>query len=462
MRHRIPWPVWSLAAASALVLACCGGSGGSGGSAAAVLPPEAWTGGSTTVFDTTISAFKLPAPTLAGLRLAAFQEGRYLFDSSWLVAPGTPADFDGLGPLFNASSCVACHQGNGRSGLPAAGDPFVGLVLRIGDVDDPDYGGQIQNRAIPGFAAEGEPRAAYVEVPGTFADGTPYSLRAPSYTIESPAYGPLPPGLSMSPRIAPHLPGVGLLEAIPAARLLELADPADADGDGISGRTNLVFDAKAGLMKRGRFGWKAGQPHVEQAAAGALRADIGVTTPLFPTGNCAANQTACASAPDGGSPEVDQYRLDLLTLYVKLLGVPGRRRPADPQVLRGQALFAAAGCAKCHAPSHVTGTDVDFPELSNQTIYPYTDLLLHDLGPDLADGRPEADATGTEWRTPPLWGIGLIPAVNGHTLLLHDGRARSLTEAILWHGGEALPAREFFRNLSAAEREDLLAFLNDL
>jgi len=249
---------------------------------------------------------------------------------------------------------------------------------------------------------------------------------------------------------------------VPQADILALADPDDRDGDGVSGRANQVWDAAAGRLALGRFGWKANEPTVAQQAAGAFLGDIGITTPLFPDENCTAAVPDCRTAANGGAPAIEADDFAKVVLYASSLAVPGRRDWDDPTVLQGKALFTALGCAACHMPTLTTGDYPTIPALTGQTIHPYTDLLLHDLGAELADGRPDFLAGGSEWRTPPLWGLGLIQTVNGHTNLLHDGRARNALEAILWHGGEAQAARDNFARLDAAQREALLRFLDSL
>ena len=456
-----------LALLAALLAVACG-DGGGGGSPG---PDESLAGGATTVFNASDDAFSFPAANLSTARSDPFFVGNSFFKSNWVTAPASTDGRDGLGPLFNASSCSACHLKDGRGRPPLDGtEAFLGLLLRISvpgadpatgaPLPDSNYGGQIQQNSILGVDGEAVPGVSYVEVPGTYGDGSPYSLRQPTYTLNSPAYGAFAPGLMLSPRVAPAVFGMGLIEAIPESAVLALADPGDANADGISGRPNYVWDLQAGAARLGRFGWKANVPSVVQQSAGAFLGDIGITTPLFTAENCTPAEGSCQAAPNGGSPEFDQDKLDVLIFYMKTLAVPGRRAPAS--VLQGKTLFTQAGCAKCHVPMQVTGVDAAFPELSNQTIFPYTDLLLHDLGPGLGDGRPDFLADGQEWRTPPLWGLGLVPTVNGHSFLLHDGRARGFAEAVLWHGGEAEASREFFRLLPAAERQALLDFLNDL
>ena len=248
---------------------------------------------------------------------------------------------------------------------------------------------------------------------------------------------------------------------MPERTITDHADPRDSDGDGISGRPNRVIDARTGALVPGRFGWKANVPTVEQQNAGAFNGDIGITTPIFPKENCPDGQRACEAAPRGGQPEVDARKLGRVTFYARTLAVPARRAVGAQQTSGGERTFANLGCSACHRLELKTG-DSDVAALSKQTIRPYTDMLLHDMGPGLADGRPDSLATGSEWRTAPLWGIGLVKTVNRHTRFLHDGRARSIEEAILWHGGEAAAAMQRFLNLPRRDRENLIAFLRSL
>jgi CxxC motif-containing protein (DUF1111 family) len=292
-------------------------------------------------------------------------------------------------------------------------------------------------------------------VEGTFEDGERYSLRRPLVRVRHLGYGPLASNALFSPRVAPAVVGLGVLEAIPEATLRSLPDPGDSNGDGVSGRFNIVWDQQAGRWRIGRFGWKAEQPGVHQHTAAAFRGDIGITSSLLPAENFTPAQTLAGQSPDGGSPEISDAILKAVVLYTSTLAVPARRNSDAPVVRHGERLFSALGCTACHRPSFRTGDWPELPELSQQLIWPYTDLLLHDMGEGLADGRPAFEASGQEWRTPPLWGLGLIQKVNGHTFLLHDGRARTFEEAILWHGGEASRAQEKYRRLSKEERNAL-------
>jgi len=451
-------------------------------------PFELRPGGAATVFkELNRDIFSHPSANMAFERELDFRVGNGIFRKVWVSSPSSTASSDGLGPLFNARSCQRCHLKDGRGHPPAAGERAVSMFLRLSIppqdeadrralaehrmavIPEPTYGGQLQNFSVQGLLAEGEMTIDYKEVPVQLADGTVVNLRKPTYGIEKLNYGPLHPEAMLSPRVAPPMIGMGLIEAIPEEDILANADPDDSDGDGISGRPNRVWSDEHGRVMLGRFGWKAGQPTVAQQSASAFRGDIGISTPLYPApyGDCTAAQTDCRSAPHGGAGETDTIEapdemFQALVFYSRNLAVPARRDVDDPQVLDGKRLFYEAGCAACHTPKFVTRRDSIGPEQSFQLIWPYSDFLLHDMGEGLADGRPEGEASGREWRTPPLWGIGLTETVSGHTLFLHDGRARNLLEAILWHGGEAEAAKQRVVEMTKAERDALLAFLNSL
>lgn len=311
-------------------------------------------------------------------------------------------------------------------------------------------------------------RVEYTETTVELSGGETVALRKPSYSVKNPAYGPLREDVMLSPRVAPQMIGLGLLEAIPSDDILALADPEDSDGDGISGHAQIAWSQRFDAPMLGRFGWKAGMPTIEEQSASAFAGDLGISNPLHPDpwGDCTATQKSCRHAPHGDGDargtEIDAAGLDLVTFYSRNLGVPSRRQPGDAQVLRGKRVFYETGCADCHRPKFVTARLEDQPEQSFQLIWPYTDLLLHDMGEGLADNRPEGLATGHEWRTAPLWGLGLTQQVNGHSLFLHDGRARSLLEAILWHGGEAQTARDKVVEMPPEDRAALIEFVESL
>lgn len=397
------------------------------------------------------NAFSFQTPNSPARHQRPFSFGNRLFNTNWVESPSSVKTFDGLGPLFNRVSCSGCHTKDGRGQPPANGEgPMESMLVRLslpgqgphGGVNPvPGYGDQLNERGTTGVTPEGRVQIRYTELPGHYGDGTSYSLRQPSLSIVDLGYGPLPKEMLMSPRVAPQMIGLGLLESVPAATLQALADPDDADGDGISGRLNHVWDAASGAARIGRFGWKANQPSLLQQNTGAAAGDIGITA-------------------DGPDPEINAEFLHKLTLYTATLAVPEQRNAE--RVGEGEKQFRAMGCAACHMPTLQTGANEALPELANQTFHPFTDVLLHDMGDGLADNRPDFEATGREWRTPPLWGLGLVPLVNGHHTLLHDGRARSFEEAILWHGGEAEAAREAFRMAPQDAREAVVQFLRSL
>jgi CxxC motif-containing protein (DUF1111 family) len=339
------------------------------------------------------------------------------------------------------------------------------LLLRLSLPDgspEPTYGFQFHNAAVQGVKAEGRVTLRWRDVRGRFADGTPYTLRAPAYGFVDLAYGPMARDVQVSPRVAPQLVGVGLLEAIPASEIERNAAEQAAQPGPIKGVPNRVHDAFAQRELIGRFGWKANTASLAHQTASAFLGDIGITSTRFPDESCSAAQRDCKAAPSGGTPEIDDKTLADVVFYQAALAPPARRDANDAQVVRGQQLFAQAQCSACHRPSYVTASLAASPALANQRIWPYTDLLLHDMGEALADHRPDGRANGKQWKTPPLWGIGLIPDVNGHQRLLHDGRARGVMEAILWHGGEAEASKQQVLKMSKPEREALVRFVNSL
>lgn len=421
----------------------------------------------------TQNAFGLPAPGLDTDERRDFEIGDSFFTQPWVIAPSSTAARDGLGPEFNANSCAACHVRDGRGRPPEEGGPQEpGLLLRLsvpgegplgGPVPHPRYGGQLQDQAVPGVTPEGRIAISTTVLPGAYPDGTPYELQRPVYQVVDWSDGEPDGDLLVSPRVAPQVIGMGLLEAIPEGDLLAAADPDDADGDGVSGRINRVWSPTRGRDAVGRFGWKANVATVHDQVAAAFNEDIGITSPTLPDEEgCEASPIGCgAGADEPGAPEIDADRMDRVVFYSRTLAVPAVRAPEDLQVRRGAELFEAATCTACHTPVQRTGR-TDVAALSERTFRPYTDLLLHDMGEGLADGRPDFEATGSEWRTAPLWGLGLVDDINGHTRFLHDGRARSLEEAVLWHGGEAQAARDAFTEMTADDRAALLRFVEAL
>jgi len=411
-------------------------------------------------------AFSQPLANLSDHDRATVHLGNSLFRKSWRPAPSETMASDGLGPLYNARSCADCHFRDGRGRPPNGPDErALSLILRLAK-PDPVYGGQIQNQAVPGQTPEARVRVHYEEHSATLADGEIVHLRRPEYRLSNLGYGPLASGATFSPRVAPAVFGLGLLEAIAEADIRGGADPDDLDGDGISGRANDVRSAAIGRTILGRFGWKAGQATIADQNAAALSNDIGIANPLAPAlwGDCTALQSACRAGPHGdserhGGLEVSWKVTRHLAFYLQGLAPPPAR---DRDLAEGRHLFRKVGCAACHREHFVTGDTHPLAALRGQTIRPFTDLLLHDMGDGLADSMREGEANEREWRTAPLWGIGLTKIVSGHSYFLHDGRARNLMEAILWHGGEAQAARDAFAKLAKSDRAAILAFLNAL
>ncbi|MHC8357759.1 di-heme oxidoreductase family protein [Pseudomonas sp. LB3P81] len=445
-------------------------------------PGEARSGGSATVRKTDQNAFSLPSANLPPSRRVDFSVGNSFFRNPWVIAPSTTTARDGLGPLLNTNACQNCHikDGRGHPPMPDAANAvsmlvrlsipdapaYAKVIEQLGVVPEPVYGGQFQDMAIPGVLPEGKVRVDYTPVPVRFKDGSEIELRKPSLNITQLGYGPMHPDTRFSARIAPPMIGLGLLEAIPEEAILANADAQAKEKNGITGRPNRVWDDAQQKTVLGRFGWKAGQPNLNQQNVHAFSGDMGLTTSLRPFDDCTDAQTGCKQASNGngpeGEPEVSDNILRLVLFYSRNLAVPARRDVGTPEVLAGKNLFFQAGCQSCHTPKYTTAANAAEPELANQVIRPYTDLLLHDMGDGLADNRTEFQASGRDWRTPPLWGIGLTQAVSGHTQFLHDGRARNLLEAVLWHGGEAAAARQQVLSFNAEQRAALLAFLNSL
>lgn len=426
------------------------------------LATNAWLGGLTTLpyqySDEPEHRFKQTAGNISPTNGVPFMLGRRLhhtdFGDGVHSEPNNPVfteHIGQLGPKFINRSCVECHINNGRA-LPAAiGAPLTKWVFKVGSdasgSPHPTLGLVLQPQAASGPNEGSVSIAGYTTTSGQYGDGTPYSLQKPNYafTGTTPAF--------FSARIAPQLVGMGLLEAVSESSLQALADPGDTNADGISGRIQTVTDPETAQLRLGRFGFKAVKARVSHQVAGALNTDMGVATPIFPKLD---GETSASAV------EVSAADLDKMTRYVALLGVAARRDLTNAQALQGEQLFASANCVKCHTPMLTTSAYHPMTELRNQTIHPYTDLLLHDMGAGLADNMGEGVATGSEWRTAPLWNIGLTAGVSGGEAYLHDGRARTLEEAILWHGGEAEASKESFRNLTAAERAALIKFLKSL
>lgn len=474
-----------------MTLTACGGDDNTEGLSQSQLE-RMFPGGETTIVDNTFLAFGTAAPNLTEAQVAQFDTGDLDFDAKFVsdLQPAGPTQNvqTGVGPLFNANACVFCHKNDGRGHLPVGTESPQAIFLRVslpgtdpgsgGPLGFPGMGDQMQNHANVNIKPEADLKITYEEQPGTFADGETYSLRKPTYTVDRASLATAVTdqqwaNFLTSPRLAPPIVGRGLLEAIPEADILAQQDIDDADGDGISGKANLVWHAGQKKMVLGRIGLKANNPDLAQQNAGAYRGDMGVTNPYFSVESCE-GQIQCADPTDpdklshDGVTDIDERTLADVNFYTRTVAVPAPRGVGRPQVERGLELFKAYNCVGCHVDRWVTGEHPDhIAALENQVIYPYTDLLLHDMGDDLADGRPDFLADGNEWRTPPLWGLGLTETISGNhppngLQLLHDGRARTIPEAILWHAGEAKDAKEQFQKASKEDREALITFLQSL
>jgi CxxC motif-containing protein (DUF1111 family) len=464
-------------------------------------------GGAATVPVTKTAAFSAKSFNMSNVdRKTSFENGNFFFEQPWVQGSQSTESRDGIGPYFNSTACQSCHINDGRGHAAFAapngvdrGDDFASMILKvsqstvnasdqaeieasyIANVPDRVVGGQLQHRAVDGVANEADLAVSYTEVTETFADGYTVTLRKPTWHLTS-NFAPFDDGVVFSARVAPPMIGLGLLALIDEQDIYNQQDENDADGDGISGKANQVWSISEGAVALGRFGWKAGAPTLEEQTANAFFNDMGLTSKFHIEDDCNFGQADCLSAPNGTATldlsnpdpyEVVDSTLALVAFYTNHLAVPRRRDAYSDEVQRGKDIFFQAGCESCHTQTYVTGEDDLQPELSNQTIFPYTDLLLHDMGEALADfdeaNNPvsgdvqvEFKASAREWRTPPLWGIGLTKEVDTDATFLHDGRAITIMEAILWHGGEAEEAKAFVLRLSAAERSDLLAFMNDL
>jgi CxxC motif-containing protein (DUF1111 family) len=409
-----------------------------------------------------------------------FALGQVVFRRQWVSAPASTTASDGLGPLYNARACAQCHLGGGR------GQPPTALVVRLSvpprtpaerallaerkikALPEPTYGMQLQAFAIQGHRSEGRIEVSYEEVSVVLGDGEVVRLRKPSYRLAALGYGPLRDDVAISPRVAPSLVGLGLIEMVPEEQVLERVR-GPGEGEGVRGVAGRIWSQERGKVVLGRFGWKADGPTLRQQVAEAFAVDLGISSSLVrqPAGDCTAQQVQCQSAADGrstryGGHELADAVLDLVTVYVASADLPIRQAAVAEAMREGEAHFHAAGCAECHRPSFTTSSTRGPAHLRGRVIWPFTDLLLHDMGEDLADAQPGPAADGRMWRTAPLWEVGRAQTPDGRQTFLHDGRARSVVEAVLWHGGEARAARDAFARLTAAERGALIAFVESL
>jgi CxxC motif-containing protein (DUF1111 family) len=442
-----------------ILLTACSGGEGYGGSVDGPAAP----GGDGTVDVSGAGAFSQPAANLSEADRALFQIGDMFFTQPWSPALSGTEDRDGLGPTFLASSCAGCHLADGRDSPPGANDTAGTPIIRFTDENREaatleGYGVQIQTHAVSRVPEEARLRVEWIEELGAYPDGTPFTLRRPKFTLDGLAFGAVD-SMASGIRLAPSLIGLGLLEAITSTDVRANADAHDGDGDGISGVASVVMTERGEAL--GRFGLKANVATVADQVAMAYLFDMGITSPVYPTENCPTPQVACAQAASGGSPEISAERLAAVVLYARTIAVPARVGLEDESIVDGELIFDSLGCAACHVKRWETGGH-QVSSLAYQAIYPYTDLLLHDMGEGLSDGRSDRVAGPREWRTTPLWGLGLQRTVNPDAGFLHDGRARSIEEAVLWHGGEATQARTAFTELTASDRTLILLFLKSL
>lgn len=489
------------------LIGCGGGGGGSQTSSPEPTPEpeiqiEHLSGGEASIKKTQSDAFSEHSNNMTSTEsIKTFNIGDDFFNNPWVEGSASTSSRDGLGGLFNNNACQDCHIRDGRGHAPVDENDkdFDSILFRTAksnisyeaqdkilqslqaNVPDSYFGGQLQQHGITGVSPEVNLGVSYHTKTVSFADGTAYNLRVPTWKISSYSeQNNFEEDTVFSARVAPPMIGLGLLQLISESDIIKQEDINDADGDGISGKANYVWSVANQTVALGRFGWKAGQPSLLEQSAGAFVNDMGLTNRLHKNETCTATQQACLDAPNGNGDSVNNYDfevsdpvMDAIAFYSAHLAVPERRDAYSEQVKQGKALFMQAGCQSCHTESYTTMIDLDKPELSEQVIFPYTDMLLHDMGSDLADFTQENEpassdmlyeflATATEWRTPPLWGLGLTKVVDPQATFLHDGRAETIMEAILWHGGEAEEAKQKVLQFSRAERESLLAFLNDL
>ena len=456
----------------------------------AVLPVSAASPGTPKV-KTVIpqEVYKQPVPGMSAKDKQRFIKGERVFTNFWIAVnnPVIPLIWDlsqsgpgggewGLGPMFMATNCAGCHLNAGRGrALDASGLRVFQQLVRLsipgetphgGPKPDPNYGQDIQSfdmvtRSDPDArAGEGEVFIDWVNSNFTFPDGSTIELRKPSVRVENLNFGPLADNVMISLRNTQAILGMGYLEAISEKDILKQVEKQKAMG--LNGRPNYVRDDINKKISLGRFGWKANQPSIKQQVASAFLADIGINSAIYPEQSCTPVQKECLAAISGKEPELRDELWEPITFWSQSLDVPAQRNREAAEFKTGEKLFESAGCSGCHVPEMRTGKYAAVPRLSNKLIRPYTDLLLHDMGPDLADGRPDFKASGSDWRTPPLWGIGLSMQVNASNSFLHDGRARNLLEAIVWHGGEAKTSRDKFIAFTKKQRDELIYFLSSI
>jgi CxxC motif-containing protein (DUF1111 family) len=460
----------------------------------APLPDDTLLGGQASVSynysDEANHVFQQSVNNIGIANMQRFVAGRRLFHTSF--ADGTHSESPNDNPVFTQHAnqlgarytnirCIACHTLDGRSAPPTLGNALDTMTVLTAAASsasfitpDATYGLNVQQHSSGGAPDYSVSVQSYQTTTHTLPDGEVVQLQTPVYAFK----GPVPAQYSV--RQAPQVIGMGLLEAVDESTILALADPTDRDGDGVRGVPNWVTDPETGQLHLGRFGWKASKATVRQQAGTALIQDIGVTSPVAKSSACQRGVANC-NASASGTTSISEAEIQKLSFYLSFLGVPAQRSlrsgfpdgvavlpslDVDPTLIaRGKTLFTQVKCVACHTPQMQTGNKHIFAELRNQTIHPYSDLLLHNMGAGLADTLTEGQAGPAMWRTAPLWGIGSLKYVQGgdaNVRYLHDGRARTLMEAISWHGGEADTSRTLFEGLSQADRAAVLAFLGSL
>jgi len=431
------------------------------------------------------NAFQHPFKKLSAEQKFNHSLGRSLFEKFWVASPSSTTASDGLGPLYNARSCHSCHLNNAKGHAPANLQSAVsvpsffvrlkrwprpdGFDPKKAVSGDPIYGTQLQTLSTTQLVPEADLVVKYDYLDLMFEDKTPIQLRKPTYTLNNLGYGAFSKDTVLSGRVSPALMGVGLIDALDDKTIEHNADENDLDQDGISGRSNQVWDKINQTWRLGRFGWKATVATLSEQNQSAFNGDLGLSTPLVTSayGDCTQAQVACLSLANGNSAhldnlEVSEQMMSLVNQFSALSAPSKIRNLANDQFMQGKSVFDQLNCAACHIPKMKTGLVTDYKVLSNRTFFPFSDFLLHDMGAGLADTGNEFNAKEQEWRTTPLWGNSLNKTTSGRQSYLHDGRARNLIEAIAWHGGEAQQSQEAFLSLTTKQRNDLLYFLESL
>ncbi|TDO99740.1 di-heme oxidoredictase family protein [Marinomonas balearica] len=423
-------------------------------------------------------SYTTPLSGLSAEEKLDFELGRSIFERFWVPSPSSTTASDGLGPIFNARSCHSCHMNGGRGHAPQEGQlgsEVPSFFVRLGNktsplteiMGDETYGRQFQQLGSSSVPSEGDYTIHWETKVETFKDGSQVTLKKPSIEWGAKHYGEFQPTTGISLRVTPPLVGMGLIDAIDPETILANEDADDRDNDGISGKANWVYEN--GRRVIGRFGHKAHVSDLSHQNQSAFNGDLGLSTPLFPkpSGDCTSKQLKCIQAPNGNTAhiedlEVGHFQSDRVDEFVALSRPPAMRNLQEPWFIEGKAIFDKLACASCHTPKMTSGSNVKYDALKNRRFYPFTDLLLHDMGRELANEFPVFNAEPQEWRTAPLWGIGLSEAVSGRKGFLHDGRAATIEEAILWHGGEAEPHKNAYKALSKANRDLFMKFLESL